>query len=54
MGIAKGLQQSKSCNELQKVLHSPSFLVFAVTDKIQFLPSGDRNRTGILIRAVCN
>lgn len=50
IAIAKGLQQSKNRDELQQVLHSPSFSVFGATGKIEFLPSGDRNGTAILVK----
>ncbi|MFN6468537.1 MAG: ABC transporter substrate-binding protein [Nostoc sp. SerVER01] len=50
MAIAKGLQQSKNRDELQNVLHSPSFSVYGATGKIEFLPSGDRNGTAILVK----
>ncbi|QSJ17092.1 amino acid ABC transporter substrate-binding protein [Nostoc sp. UHCC 0702] len=50
MAIAKGLQQSKNRDELQQVLHSPSFSVYGATGKIEFLPSGDRNGKAILVK----
>lgn len=50
IAIAKGLQQGNSREELQKVLHSPSFSVNGATGKIAFQPSGDIKGTAILVK----
>ena len=51
LAIAKGLQQTKTRIELQKVLHSSNFSVDGATGKIQFSSSGDRrDNTIFLIR----
>ncbi|PHM10448.1 caspase, EACC1-associated type [Nostoc sp. 'Peltigera malacea cyanobiont' DB3992] len=42
LAIIAGLRETNKRNELQKVLHSPTFSVDGATGKIQFLPSGDR------------
>ncbi|MFB2772189.1 ABC transporter substrate-binding protein [Pelatocladus sp. BLCC-F211] len=50
--IIKGLQQSKTRNGLQQVLHNPNFSDNGATGKIQFLQSGDRyiqNKNDIVI-----
>ncbi|WP_292741730.1 ABC transporter substrate-binding protein [Nostoc sp. JL31] len=47
--IAKGLQQTKTSEELQKVLHSPSFSVDGATGNIQFSQSGDRINNEIFL-----
>ncbi|OUL36401.1 ABC transporter substrate-binding protein [Nostoc sp. T09] len=50
IAIAKGLQQANTRDDLQKVLHSSSFSANGATGKIQFLPSGDRSGTAILVK----
>lgn len=42
LAIIRGLEQTNRRDELQKVLHSSSFLVDGATGKIQFSQSGDR------------
>lgn len=37
-------------DRLQKALSSPGFSAFGATGPIQFLPSGDRNGTGLLVK----
>ncbi|BAZ28217.1 extracellular ligand-binding receptor [Cylindrospermum sp. NIES-4074] len=48
--ITKGLQQSNNREELQKVLHSPSFSVNGATGQIAFQPSGDIKGKAILVK----
>ncbi|MBD2353417.1 ABC transporter substrate-binding protein [Tolypothrix sp. FACHB-123] len=50
IAIAKGLQQASTRDGLQQVLHSSSFTANGATGKIQFLPSGDRSGTAILVK----
>ncbi|MDZ7958307.1 MAG: ABC transporter substrate-binding protein [Aulosira sp. DedQUE10] len=50
IAIAKGLQQSSTRNDLEKVLHSSSLVANGATGKIEFLPSGDRNGTAVLVK----
>ncbi|WP_414518429.1 ABC transporter substrate-binding protein [Nostoc sp. PCC 9305] len=49
LAIIAGLQRTNKRNELQKVLHSPSFSVDGATGKIQFSPSGDRTNNAIFL-----
>ncbi|QHG17610.1 ABC transporter substrate-binding protein [Nostoc sp. ATCC 53789] len=49
LAIIAGLQRTNRRDELQKVLHSPSFSVDGATGKIQFLPSGDRINNDIFL-----
>ncbi|MFN6571643.1 caspase, EACC1-associated type [Dendronalium sp. ChiSLP03b] len=49
LAIVKGLEQTNRRDELQRVLHSPSFSVDGATGKIQFLPSGDRTNNPIFL-----
>ncbi|BAY63195.1 extracellular ligand-binding receptor [Calothrix brevissima NIES-22] len=50
IAIAKGLQQASTRDGLQQVLHSSSFTANGATGTIQFLPSGDRSGTAILVK----
>jgi branched-chain amino acid transport system substrate-binding protein len=50
MAIAKGLQNSTTRDDLQKTLHSSGFSANGASGKIEFLPSGDRNGTAILVK----
>lgn len=50
IAIAKGLQQDSTRDGLEKTLHSPSLVANGATGKIQFLPSGDRNGTAVLVK----
>lgn len=50
IAIAKGLQQSPTRNQLQQTLRSSNFSANGATGKIEFLPSGDRNATAILVK----
>ncbi|MGV0104997.1 hypothetical protein NSTCB13_03702 [Nostoc sp. DSM 114160] len=50
LAIVKGLQQSKTREDLQKALHSPGFSVNGATGKIQFFTqSGDRKDNPIFL-----
>ncbi|MBE8968709.1 ABC transporter substrate-binding protein [Nostocales cyanobacterium LEGE 12452] len=49
LAIVKGLQQSKTRDDLQNILHSPNFLVDGATGKIQFSESGDRKGNSIFL-----
>ncbi|MBN3896263.1 MAG: ABC transporter substrate-binding protein [Nostoc sp. NOS(2021)] len=49
LAIIAGLRQTNKRNELQKVLHNPSFSVDGATGKIQFSPSGDRINNKIFL-----
>ncbi|MEH1826169.1 MAG: ABC transporter substrate-binding protein [Nostoc sp.] len=49
--LIAGLQRTNRRNDLQKVLHSPSFSIDGATGKIQFLRSGDRkNNPSFLVK----
>lgn len=49
--IIAGLRQNNNTRDgLQKTLSSPNFRVNGVTGTIQFLPSGDRNGSAILVK----
>lgn len=48
--IVAGLKQNNRRDGLQKVLSSPQFFATGATGKIQFLPSGDRNGSSIVVR----
>ncbi|BAY96723.1 extracellular ligand-binding receptor [Tolypothrix tenuis PCC 7101] len=50
IAIAKGLQQDSTRDGLEKALHSPSLVANGATGRIQFLPSGDRNGTAVLVK----
>ena len=50
IAIAKGLQQASTRDNLQQALHNSSFTANGATGKIQFLPSGDRSGTAILVK----
>jgi branched-chain amino acid transport system substrate-binding protein len=50
IAIAKGLQQGSTRDGLQQLLHSSSFTTNGATGKIEFLPSGDRTGTAILVK----
>jgi len=52
--IAAGLKQSITRDGLQKVLHSPSFSAFGAMGTIQFLLSGERTGTAVLIKVQPN
>ncbi|MEH2001282.1 MAG: ABC transporter substrate-binding protein [Nostoc sp.] len=52
LAIITGLEQTNRRDELQKVLHSSSFLVNGATGKIQFSPSGDRKDNSIFLEKV--
>lgn len=49
LAIITGLEQTNRRDELQKVLHSSSFLVDGATGKIQFSQSGDRTNNSIFL-----
>ncbi len=50
IAIVKGLQQSKTREDLQKALHSPGLSVNGATGKIQFFTqSGDRKDNPIFL-----
>ncbi len=48
--IATGLGSGLSRDQLQKSLSNSGFVVHGATGAVQFLPSGDRNQSGILVR----
>lgn len=48
--IIAGLKSDLSREKLQKALSNSGFLVKGATGVVQFLPSGDRNMKGILVR----
>jgi branched-chain amino acid transport system substrate-binding protein len=48
--IATGLKSGLNRHQLQKSLSNPGFSVRGVTGKIEFLPTGDRNQTGTLVK----
>ena len=48
--IIAGLKSEQTREKLQKALSNPGFLVKGATGVVQFLPSGDRNMKGILVR----
>jgi branched-chain amino acid transport system substrate-binding protein len=50
IAIAIALEQGSTRDELQKVLHTSGFSVNGATGKIEFLPSGDRSGTAILVK----
>jgi branched-chain amino acid transport system substrate-binding protein len=50
IAIAKGLKKGSSRDDLQQALHSSNFSVNGATGKIEFLPSGDRTGTAILVK----
>jgi branched-chain amino acid transport system substrate-binding protein len=54
IAIAKALEQGSTREDLQKVLHSNGFAVNGATGKIEFLSSGDRTGTAILVRVQPN
>ncbi len=48
--ILTGLKQNESRDGLQKAFSNPEFVAQGATGRIQFLPSGDRNGSAILVR----
>jgi branched-chain amino acid transport system substrate-binding protein len=50
--ITTGLHASSSRQGLQKVLSNPGFSVKGATGEIQFLPTGDRNKAGTLVKVL--
>jgi branched-chain amino acid transport system substrate-binding protein len=50
--IATGLKASLSRQGLQKILANPGFSVKGATGVIQFLPTGDRNKAGTLVKVL--
>jgi branched-chain amino acid transport system substrate-binding protein len=50
--IATGLKTSSSRQGLQKILSNPGFSVKGATGAIQFLPTGDRNKAGTLVKVL--
>lgn len=50
--ITTGLKIALSRQGLQKVLSSPGFSVKGATGVVQFLPTGDRNKAGTLVKVV--
>lgn len=48
--IITGLQQNKTREGLQKILSSPGFSANGATGTVQFLPTGDRKGTAILVK----
>ncbi len=50
LAIIAGLRSGFTREQLQRSLSTPGFLVNGATGKIEFLPSGDRNLKGTLIR----
>jgi branched-chain amino acid transport system substrate-binding protein len=48
--VITGLKMGASREQLQKTLSSPGFSVKGATGVVQFLPSGDRNMKGILVK----
>jgi branched-chain amino acid transport system substrate-binding protein len=50
--IATGLQTTQDRKQLHKVLMGPTFAVKGATGTIEFLPTGDRNKPGTLMKVV--
>jgi branched-chain amino acid transport system substrate-binding protein len=50
--IVAGLQSAQDRKALQKVLSGPTFAVKGATGTIEFLPTGDRNKAGTLMKVV--
>jgi branched-chain amino acid transport system substrate-binding protein len=50
--IATGLQTAQNRKQLQKALISPTLTVKGATGTIEFLPTGDRNKPGTLMKVV--
>jgi branched-chain amino acid transport system substrate-binding protein len=50
--VATGLQTAQDRNQLQKVLIGSTFSVKGATGTIEFLPTGDRNKPGTLMKIV--
>ncbi|NJM77439.1 MAG: ABC transporter substrate-binding protein [Acaryochloridaceae cyanobacterium RU_4_10] len=50
--ITAGLKIALSRQGLQKVLSTPGFSVKGATGVVQFLPTGDRNKAGTLVKVV--
>jgi branched-chain amino acid transport system substrate-binding protein len=50
--IATGLNTGLRRDQLQKVLSGPSFTMNGATGKVQFLPSGDRQGNGLLVKVL--
>ena len=48
--IEIGLKSGASRDRLQKTLANPNFTFDGATGKVQFLPSGDRNLKGVLVK----
>ncbi len=50
--VTTGLQTTQDRQQLQKVLMGPTFSVKGATGTIEFLPTGDRNKSGTLMKIV--
>jgi branched-chain amino acid transport system substrate-binding protein len=50
--IATGLQTAQDRKQLQKALMSPTFTVKGATGTVEFLPTGDRNKPGTLMKVI--
>ncbi len=50
--VGIGLQTAQDRQQLQKVLSGPTFSVKGATGLIEFLPTGDRNKPGTLMKIV--
>jgi branched-chain amino acid transport system substrate-binding protein len=50
--VGTGLQTAQDRQQLQKVLSGPTFSVRGATGLIEFLPTGDRNKPGTLMKIV--
>jgi branched-chain amino acid transport system substrate-binding protein len=50
--IATALKASSSRQGLQKILSNPGFSVKGATGVVQFLPTGDRNKAGTLVKVL--
>lgn len=50
--VGTGLQTAKDRKQLQKVLIGSTFSVKGVTGTIEFLPTGDRNKPGTLMKII--
>ncbi len=50
--ITTGLQLTRDRSQLQYVLRGPTFSVEGVTGPIEFLPTGDRNKTATIMKVI--
>lgn len=48
--IITGLQKNKTREGLQQALSNPGFVASGATGSVQFLPTGDRNSTAVLVK----